>query len=219
MPANYNNSVWFYDFLTGLIFGETLFRAQVCLLNNIKPGNKILIAGGGTGKILEAISGVHHAGLNITYVDVSDRMIAASKKRNTGKNEVTFINAAIENSRLQDNFDVVITPFLLDNFTNENLQKIFARIDQLLLPGGLWLNTDFQLTGKRWQKIMAGSMLIFFRIICSIEAKKLPDILNCFSSNGYQVVEQKTFWGDFILSAAYQKQFSVATAEFVNQPS
>ena len=205
MSANYNNSVWFYDFLTGLVFGKTLFRAQVYLLNNIKPGNKILIAGGGTGKILEAITGIHHAGLKITYVDVSEKMIASSKKRNTGKNEVTFINAAIENSQLPDNFDVVITPFLLDNFTEENLQKIFSRIDQLLLPEGLWLNTDFQLTGKRWQKIMAGSMLIFFRIICAIEAKKLPDIQNCFSSNGYSIVEQKTFWGDFIITAAYQK--------------
>ena len=205
MSANYNNSVWFYDFLTGLVFGKTLFRAQVYLLNNIRPGNKILIAGGGTGKILEAITGFHRAGLKITYVDVSEKMIAASKKRNTGKNEVTFINAAIENSQLPYNFDVVITPFLLDNFREENLQKIFSRIDQSLLPGGLWLNTDFQLTGKRWQKIMAGSMLIFFRIICAIEVKKLPDIQNCFSNNGYRIVEQKTFWGDFIITAAYQK--------------
>lgn len=205
MSANYNNSVWFYDFLTGLVFGKTLFRAQVYLLNNIKPGNKILIAGGGTGKILEAITSIHHAGLKITYVDVSEKMIAASNKRNTGKNKVTFINAAIESSKLPDNFDVVITPFLLDNFTEENLQKIFSRIDQLLLPGGLWLNTDFQLTGKRWQKIMAGSMLIFFRIICAIEAKKLPDIQNCFNNNGYRIVEQKTYWGDFIITTAYQK--------------
>ncbi len=205
MSANYNNSVWFYDFLTGLVFGKTLFRAQVYLLNNIKPGNKILIAGGGTGKILEAITSIHHAGLKITYVDVSEKMIAASNKRDTGKNKVTFINAAIESSKLPDNFDVVITPFLLDNFTEENLQKIFSRIDQLLLPGGLWLNTDFQLTGKRWQKIMAGSMLIFFRIICAIEAKKLPDIQNCFNNNGYRIVEQKTYWGDFIITTAYQK--------------
>ena len=205
MSANYNNSVWFYDFLTGLVFGQTLLRAQVYLLHNIKPGNKILIAGGGTGKILEAIKDVHPADLKITYVDVSEKMIVASKKRNIGENEVTFINAAIENIQLPYNFDVVITPFLLDNFTEENLQKIFSRIDQSLLPGGLWLNTDFQLTGKRWQKIMAGSMLIFFRIICAIEAKKLPDIQNCFNNKGYRIFEQKTFWGDFINTTAYQK--------------
>ena len=205
MSANYNNSAWFYDFLTGLVFGRTLFRAQVYLLNNIRPGNKILIAGGGTGKILEAITSIYKTGLKITYVDVSEKMIVASKKRNIGENEVTFINAAIENIQLPYNFDVVITPFLLDNFREETLQKIFSRIDQSLLPEGLWLNTDFQLTGKRWQKIMAGSMLIFFRIICAIEAKKLPDIQNCFSNNGYRIVEQKTFWGDFIITAAYQK--------------
>ena len=95
MSANYNNSAWFYDFLTGLVFGRTLFRAQVYLLNNIRPGNKILIAGGGTGKILEAITSIYKTGLKITYVDVSEKMIVASKKRNIGENEVTFINAAI----------------------------------------------------------------------------------------------------------------------------
>ncbi len=205
MPANYDNSKWFYDQLSGLVFGKTLIRAQTYLLDRIKPGSEILIAGGGTGKILEAITSIYPSGLKITYVEVARKMMVASKKRNTGKNEVKFIHDAVENIQPAVKFDVIITPFLLDNFTEENLQKIFNRLNQLLAPQVLWINTDFQITGKWWQKFLAGSMLLLFRIVCSIEANKLPDIQNCFSRNSYRVIEQQTFWGDFILTASYQK--------------
>src|SRR6202012_5694534 len=102
----------------------------------------------GTGWILEEIAKVHSSGLVITYVEVAANMMKLSQKRNAGDNEVVFINEAIENVPLANEFDVVITPFLFDNFTEENLQKIFKHIDKSLNPGGIWLITDFRLTGK-----------------------------------------------------------------------
>ena len=118
---------------------------------------------------------------------------------------MVFINDAIENVPLKEGADVIITPFLFDNFTEENLQKIFAHIHNSLKPGGLWLNTDFHLTGKWWQKILLKSMLLFFRTVCGIEAKKLPDISGSFLKYGYTSIESKTFFGDFILSTVYKK--------------
>jgi len=205
MPANYNNSSWFYDRLSQLVFGKAPIRAQSCLLSIISSGNKILIVGGGSGEILEEIAKFHPAGLAITYVEIASKMIAKARKRIIGNNEITFINDDIEDIVFPDTFDVVITPFLLDNFTMVNLQRIFLKINNCLRPEGLWLNTDFQLTGKLWQKIMAGFMLLFFRIVCSIEAKKLPDIQHCFYRNGYRLIKKETFFGDFIFSSIYQK--------------
>lgn len=48
-------------------------------------------------------------------------------------------------------------------------------------------------------------MIVFFRLICRIEAKKLPDIERQFEEYHYQVIDQKSFFGDFILSTAYHK--------------
>jgi len=204
MSANYNNSAWFYDRLSKLIYGKALIRAQVFLLDGIPANSSVLIVGGGTGWILEEIAKVHRSGLKITYVEVAANMIALSLKRNPGNNEVAFINEAVENVNLTSDYDVVITPFLFDNFTEENLQKIFTHIHHSLKPGGLWLNTDFHMTGKWWQKVLLKSMLSFFRIICRIEASKLPDIEKCFSGYGYQIIRQKTFYGQFILSTVYK---------------
>lgn len=205
MAANYNNSAWFYDKLSKVIYGKALVRAQVYLLPFIPPKSNILLIGGGTGWILEEITKVHPSGMQITYVEVAVNMMKLSEKRNTGGNQVRFINEAIENVRLSDDYGVIITPFLFDNFTEENFQKIFNHIHNGLKPGGIWLNTDFYLTGKWWQKVLLKSMLLFFRIVCGIEAKKLPDISGNFLKYGYTSIESKTFFGDFILSTVYKK--------------
>src|SRR3569833_2127388 len=112
MAANYNNSAWFYDKLSRLIYGGALIKAQVYLLDNIPAGSKILIAGGGTGWILEEIAKLYPSGLKINYVEVSAKMIALSRKRISGENNVDFINAPVEDVPLPTDYDVVISPFL-----------------------------------------------------------------------------------------------------------
>jgi ubiquinone/menaquinone biosynthesis C-methylase UbiE len=205
MPANFNNSAWFYDRLSRLVYGKALIGAQVYLLQCVLPNSNILIIGGGTGWILEELTKIHPASLNITYAEVAPKMIALSQKRNIGNNHVVFINDAIENIALAPDFDVVITPFLFDNFTEQTTSKVFNHIHSLLKPGGLWLNCDFQLSGKWWQNILLKSMFLFFRIVCKIEASQLPDIEKHFATHNYKCIAQQTFFGDFIISKGYMK--------------
>ncbi|WP_179413180.1 class I SAM-dependent methyltransferase [Mucilaginibacter sp. E4BP6] len=205
MAANYNNSAWFYDSLARLVYGNALINAQVYLLKRISLNSKILIVGGGTGWILEEITRIHPSGLQITYVEIAPDMMAQSKKRNVGNNQVTFINDAIENVDLPKDFDIALTPFLLDNFIEENLNKIFSSIAALLKPKAFWLNTSFQLTGKWWQQVLLKTMFIFFKVTCGIEASKLPGIDKCFEENGFKLIEQQSFFGDFIGAKIFKK--------------
>jgi ubiquinone/menaquinone biosynthesis C-methylase UbiE len=205
MPSNYDNSAWFYDSLSKLFYGKALINAQVYLLPFIKSNSNVLIVGGGTGWILEEIAQVHPSGLNITYAEISANMMALSKKRAVGDNEVIFINNPIEDVSFSEKFDVIITPFLFDNFTESTLQKVFDHLHPLLKTDGLWLNTDFQLTGKWWQNVMLKAMFVFFKIICGIETSVLPDINKQFEHHGYEAIAQKTFYGDFVDSKVYKK--------------
>jgi ubiquinone/menaquinone biosynthesis C-methylase UbiE len=205
MAANYNNSAWFYDSLAQIVYGKSLVNSQLYLLNRIPANSKVLIVGGGTGWILEELTSIHPSGLDITYVEIAHNMMALSKKRNTGNNKITFINDGIENAHLSADFDIVLTPFLLDNFTAQNLTIIFKSIDNLVKPNSLWLNVSFQLTGKWWQQVLLKTMFIFFKVICGIEASKLPGIAEVFEANGYRLMEQKDFFGEFIGAKVYQK--------------
>jgi ubiquinone/menaquinone biosynthesis C-methylase UbiE len=205
MAANYNNSAWFYDRLSRMVYGRALNNAQVYLLQYIPPGSAILIVGGGTGWILEDLTKLHPSGLSITYAEIAPNMMALSKKRNIGNNQVTFINNAVENVPLPTDFDVVFTPFLFDNFTEQTFQKVFIHIHLSLKPNGNWLNCDFQLSGKCWQRVLLRSMFLFFKIVCNIEASKLPDIEKYFEYFDYQAIAQQTFFGNFIISKVYKK--------------
>lgn len=204
MPSNYDNSAWFYDGLSKLFYGKALINAQVYLLPFIKPNSNILIVGGGTGWILEELAKIHPSGLKITYVEIAANMIALSKKRAVGDNEVIFINSPVEDVPFVEKFDVIITPFLFDNFTEDTLQKVFDHLHPLLKTDGLWLNTDFQLTGKWWQNVMLKAMFMFFKIICGIETSVLPDINKQFEQCGYEAIAQKTFYEDFVISIAFK---------------
>jgi ubiquinone/menaquinone biosynthesis C-methylase UbiE len=203
MAANYDNSAWFYDRLSRVVYGRALIRSQVYLLDHIPEGSKVLIVGGGTGWILEEIARLRPSGLKITYVEISAKMMALSRKRDAGGNEVAFINDAVEHAQLKAEYNIVITPFLFDNFTDETLQKVFAQIQAALKPGALWLNADFHVSGKWWQKVLLPSMLLFFRVTCRIEAKKLPDIDGVFERHQYKILQQKSFFGEFIVARVY----------------
>lgn len=205
MPSSYNHSAWFYDALSRIIYGKALVIAQVYLLQFVPAESNLLIVGGGTGWILEELAKIHPVGLKITYVEVAPDMMRLSKKRNTGNNEMIFINAAIEDVSLAPDFDLVIAPFLFDNFKEQSFIKIFDHIRFLLKPNGLWLISDFQLTGKWWQSILLETMVVFFKIICSIEASELPDIRGQFEKNGYELKKEQTFFGDFIVSMIYKR--------------
>lgn len=205
MANNYDNSAWFYDRLSRLVFGRAIINAQVYLLQHIPSKSNILIAGGGTGWILDEITKLHPAGLTITYVEVSAKMMALSTKRNLGANHVKFISSAIENVYLQRDFDVVITPFLFDNFSQTTAQKVFDHLNSALKQDGLWLYADFEPTGKLWQKMLLKTMHTFFKILCGVEASRLPDVNSLFTAHDYTTVNSKTFFGDFIKAAVYRR--------------
>lgn len=205
MPANYDNSASFYDRLSRLVFGKALINAQVWLLPHIPKNAKVLIAGGGTGWILDEITKLHPSGLSISYVELSAKMMALSQKRHTGQNTVTYINKPAEQAHLPADFDVVITPFLFDNFTDATLPGVFKHLHNTLKTGGLWLYADFQLTGKWWQYAMLKSMLLFFKVLCGVPSWRLPDVDKQFNISRYAVIDRKSFFGDFVVSKVYKK--------------
>jgi ubiquinone/menaquinone biosynthesis C-methylase UbiE len=206
MASNYDNSASFYDGLSRLVFGNALVKAQSYFLPEIPADAKVLIIGGGTGWILEEIAKVHPTGLNIVYVEISSKMMSLSRKRNIGANQIEFINQAIEEVKYPEHFDVIITPFLFDNYKQADLPSTFHHIHQMLKPGGLWLNTDFQLTGKWWQFLMLKSMLLFFKVLCGVQTWRLPNVEREFERLGYSLMETKLFFKDFVGARMYKKQ-------------
>lgn len=213
MRNNYDNVARYYDFLSRMVFRTAQQDAQTALLPFIKESNKVLIAGGGTGWILEEMAKICPPGLQIHYVEISANMIAIAKEKKYQPHEVTFINMAVEEfgSELTDAFDVIITPFLFDNFSQERIRPVFLHLDRMLSPGGQWLFTDFhhQQQAPFWQRILLGSMYTFFRILCRVEASALADVGPLFRDHQYNCLYEAFYFRKFIRTAVYGKNGAV----------
>lgn len=198
----------FYDKLAKLIFGNQLHQAQVAHLGFIPPYATLLLVGGGTGCILEDITKLHPGGLIIHYIDSSAEMIRLAKQRHTGANSLTFLQQSITTFSSADCYDVVITPFLLDNFSQHTAEQVFAILHRSLKQGGYWLYTDFQVYKKHSYLHKAALMVMytFFRLTCNIEAQHLPDVTSAFAKFHYDLLSSQTYWQHFIVSSVYLKQ-------------
>lgn len=210
MPSaknNYDPVAGYYDRLSQIIFGKSIIRSQTCFLHFIKDDDSILIAGGGTGWLLETIAALHKKNIRVVFVDVSAKMIALARKRNTGELQVEFINSSVEELHLVTPFNIIITAFLFDNFNATTAQKNFNRLSQLLHKNGHWLFADFHIKAASplRHKILLRMMYTFFRKAASVEAKKLPDMNTMFLQDAYHLAFEHWHYGRFIQSVAWQK--------------
>ena len=118
--------------LAAIVFQNSIIKAQLYLIEFIAENTKVLIVGGGTGWILEEISKLKKQNISVVYVEKSSAMTALAKKRNYKNIEVEFINKPIEQYNADKLFDVIITPFLFDNFLSDKIQFVFTKLDALL---------------------------------------------------------------------------------------
>ena len=203
---SYDRVARYYDFLKGVVFGNAIIASQVSLLEFIPPNSKILIVGGGTGEILEKIAELYPSRLQITYVEISERMMDISRKRNVGNHPIEFITKPVEEFTPAGIYDVIITPFLFDNFKVNKIEKIIQQLNVYLAPNGYWLYIDFNADTIKplWQKILLKCMYTFFRILGHIEADTLVDA-KVFLEEKYTRIFKSKFYAGFIRSYAFKK--------------
>jgi len=204
---NYDRVAFCYDALSRVIFGNTLTRSQTCLLPFLRDNDHILIAGGGTGKILEAIDRLGKKRLKILYADASLKMVRHARKRKLSNIEVEFVVSSVENLPFTGNFDIVLTPFLFDNFTEETASEVFASLHKQLLRGGYWLFVDFNMDNNAagWKKALLKIMYHFFRATAGITANRLPDTDTLFRGHNYRLVFETWHYRRFVHSCVWQK--------------
>ena len=208
MGNNYDKIANYYDRIHHLFYGLSEINAQVELLGYIRPGDRLLILGGGTGWILEKIAAIFPAGLQITYIESSARMIELTKTRNWGLNQVELVNSVVEDWKGETEYDCILTGLFFDNFKDAHAAAIVRQVTPYLKNGGYWLESDYyypRRRGKLWQAVLLYSMYISARLICGVEAKRLPDMERIFSAEGYGVLYTTFHYQRFIRSIVYRK--------------
>jgi len=170
-----------YDRLAALVFGERLLVAQAQHLHRLPPECKIVIAGGGSGGILDLIAGLAEPPQTIYYIDSSPRMIALAKRRlalsgyDAFARSVHFTEMSVNRWQPPEPIDALLTPYLLDCFDGASLERMLDHLSQWLRPDGMWLVTDFTESRHTVQRMIMATMFAFFRITASLQSKRLEN--------------------------------------------
>ena len=181
--ANYKHIAWIYDWLAKIVFGRKQELAMKAFLDKIPDKAKILVVGGGTGKIINYLEDLSYQ-LEIDFVEPSANMISRAKKRQVSHLQVNFHHHSILELKTAD-YDVIITNFFFDQFSQGQAQLILQHLKPKLRPNGSLIFSDFVSTKYLWDRLVTRLMLYFFQITANIRVNKFPSYNSLFSELGF----------------------------------
>jgi SAM-dependent methyltransferase len=197
----------FYDPLAQLVYGRALQAAQqAALVAGLPPGApRVLIIGGGTGWVLAEVLQLRPQA-RVLYLEASPRMLARAQQlaRTIPAAQVEFRLGTEAALAPTDQFNVIVTFFLLDLFEPRRLRRLVARLHQACLPGAPWLLADFAAPCFWWQRGLLAAMYGFFRATTGISARRLPPIHQELESLGLRPVQEQRYFGGMVEAVVWQ---------------
>lgn len=172
-----------YDELARLVFGGAAKRAQTELLPELHDAQRALILGGGTGWFLHALlaqTAVQH----VLYVEKSPNMLRRSRTLLAATaphwlSRVEFRLGTEESLSAGDGpFDLIVTNFFLDQFSDQSCAHIIERLAAQLTAAGRWLFVDIHTPESGWERLAAKLLFkliySFVAVTSQVEARRPP---------------------------------------------
>ena len=197
---NFNLVAPVYEWLKKLVFGQTLAKAEAHFTQLIGEHDRVLIVGGGHGKIMQSLPPNCH----IDYLEYSSAMIKKATKNADGRN-VNFIHGDFLEVTLTQQYDWVLTNFFLDVFSSANLQLACQKIHRLVKADGKVMVTDFSEVNHLQGRLLLWVMHTFFKLVAGLESSTIQPIRQQLQASGFEVSEEKIFSGGKVFSVIFKK--------------
>lgn len=205
--SNFDFIAFLYDHFVKIIFGKKLYDAEVSLFKDLPPNVSVLVIGGGTGAFLHKLI---HVGRprEIDYLEMSGKMLELARKRFSEKQSLVRFIHGDENSKiLSAQYDIILTPFVLDLYPEKVLTHMVEVLSSKLKTGGVWLVTDFYTDAHSpwYHKILLKCMYVFFGTVSGVKAHSLPDYNGILLQHQLHVLKKHTSMKGFVQSIIYLK--------------
>lgn len=198
---DFDNIAPYYSFLSKVVFGNKLLEAQCYFLDRIPTEGNVLILGGGDGTFLKRLM-AYRPKVRVVYVERSVKMIQLAKKK-TASDSVTWVNGSWSDLSSGVTFDVVITNFFFDLFTQEECLEIIQKVSRQVAHQSIWMVTEFMQPKRWWDKVILWVMFKFFKMFSGMRVQALSDWNICFKKS-YKEEERKYFRNEFIVNAVFR---------------
>jgi len=203
--ADFGPVAGFYDGLAGLVFGGALRRAQRnTLAAGLPPGAapRVLVLGGGAGWVLTELWR-QRPQAQVLYLEVSAAMLARTQARlrqhPAPPGATLELRQGTEAAlRPGEQFDVIVTFFVLDCFTAAALPGALGRLHAARRADAPWLVTDFRPARRGWRRWLLQAMYWFFGFTVGLRARQLPPWPTALAALGLRPRWEQHFFGQAI---------------------
>ncbi len=183
-----------YSSLEYLAFARQLERQRFLFLDEALDTKRALLLGEGDGRFVSELATRNH-NVEIDCVEKSAKMIEVAQRRLRDAN-IPFpdrVRFHRRDARLgfkgQHAYDLVVSHFFLDCFSDADSNQIISSVRGLCKPGAKWLIAEFQQPARGWRKWYARCWLAlmywFFRITTQLSTRQLPQYHSTLSAEGF----------------------------------
>jgi SAM-dependent methyltransferase len=189
---NFNLIARPYRWLEYLTLGTALENCRNHYLPQLHNRDHALVLGDGDGRFLaELLKQNQH--LRADAVDISATMLELLSKRceaatpNTA-NRLRTHHANALTLPLEGPYDLVVTHFFLDCLTQPDLNALITRIVPTLIPGSLWLVSDFRIPPELMRlpaRLLVRTLYLAFHVLTGLHTTRLPDHVTPLTQAGF----------------------------------
>ncbi len=211
---NFDRIAAIYRWGEYLSLGPLLQRTRTRLLNQLGNPRHALVLGDGDGRFLEQLL-LRYPQCTAVAADISIAMLDKLRHRclrsvpDAATRLTTLQRSALEIDP-QPATDLVVTHFLLDCFSQPDVDALITRIASQLSPGVLWLLTDFALPTSQFLRPFArlyiASLYAVFRLLTGLRVNQLPDPQSVLDRSGMRRIARSTLLGGLLYTEVWRRE-------------
>ena len=201
-PANFDPIARPYRWLEYLSFGRWLERCRYRFLDQLGDCRHALVLGDGDGRFTARLLAAH-AGITVDAVDSSSEMLRLLTERaaRLGPDAIRRLKTAKADALTfapdHSSYDLVVTHFFLDCFTNDEAERLVARLKPHLSPDSIWLLSEFAIPKRQplaaLARVLVTGLYGGFRLITGLNVRQLPDYPAVLQNGGFVLGRRKLF--------------------------
>ena len=210
---NFDRIAAIYRWAEYISLGPLLQRTRTRLLDQLNNPRHALVLGDGDGRFIEQLL-LHYPQCSAVAVDISGSMLARLHTRCLHSVPNTTRLTTLQRSALDfdtpPQTDLVVTHFLLDCFTQPEVDALTHRIASQLTPGALWLVSDFALPANQLLRPIArlyiASLYAAFRLLTGLSVNQLPDPQSALERSGMRRITRVTLLGGLLYTELWRRE-------------
>lgn len=207
---NFNRLARSYRWMERLTFGNALWRCRCAFLDEMRGAAVAVALGDGDGRFTARLLAVNPT-IHVDTVDSSDAMLR-QLLRNAGSFRDRVHTHCVDLRAWepeQSDYDLIVTHFVLDCLTTEEVATLAQRLCACSTPDAKWLISEFA-APKNWfgaliARPLIGSLYIGFRILTGLRVASLPEYRTALRHAGFVLSEERTRLRGLLVSELWRR--------------